>query len=184
MPSQPPSSACDRVAPSDVTGTGTFHWSISVAGYLNCGNSRSSGGLLASFRGRPCPSTPGSSCLRLSQPLGLCTVPEQTGRLARAAAGGYGWSVPRLVCGTQCTLLGAGLIPPRPLGAVMLGSSAHEPAGSGRGGFGADIAAVGVPGGPGERQPREVGARPAAPDPGWAGGTEGRELAGSSAPEA
>ena len=39
---------------------------------------------------------------------------EQTGRLARAAAGGYGWSVPRLVCGTQCTLRGAGLIPPRP----------------------------------------------------------------------
>ena len=39
--------------------------------------------------------------------------PERTGRLARAAAGGYGWSGPRLVGGTQCTLLGAGLIPPR-----------------------------------------------------------------------
>ncbi|KAM9699878.1 uncharacterized protein ACBT57_023800 [Dama dama] len=92
LPSQPPSFACDRGAPSDVTGTGTFHWPISiVAGYLNCRNSRSSGGLLASFRGRPRPSTPGSSCVRLSQSPRYYKVPSgRAGWLGLRRAGTAG----------------------------------------------------------------------------------------------
>ena len=65
--------------------------------------------------------------------------------------------------------------------AVMLGSSAHGPAAREAG---SAVCSRRRSRRTGERQPREVGAHPAAPDPGWAGSTEGQELAGSSSPEA
>lgn len=121
---RPPSlpAAC---RPGDVTGSGPSHWSISiVAGYLNCMNSRRSGGLLAWSRGVP--AFHARRCLRLSQPPRFSAI--RGGRAGPGCGGRLRPERPSARPSARC--LAPRAHPAESSGAVMLGTSAAREAGS------------------------------------------------------